>query len=128
MTIARPGEVRHAEWTEFDIDNGKWSISAEKMKMRKGHEVPLSRQAIAILKQAHTITGSCRCVFALGKPLSDNTFNKALRTMGYDTRNEHCAHDFRTTASTLLNGDRRSDADPAWHPDVIEFVAFPHRC
>ncbi len=120
MTLVRPGEVLHAEWTEFNIDNGKWSIPAEKMKMRKGHEVPLSRQAIAILKQAHAITGSCRYVFALGKPLSDNTFNKALRTMRYDTRNEHCAHGFRTTASTLLNGERRADGDPAWHPDIIE--------
>lgn len=120
LTLVRPGEVRHAERTEFDLDEGKWSISAAKMKMRKGHEVPLSRQAIAILKQAYAITGSCRYVFALGKPISDNTFNKALRTMGYDTRNEHCAHGFRTTASTLLNGERRPDGDPAWHPDVVE--------
>jgi integrase len=120
QTLVRPGEVRHAEWTEFDLEERKWSISAEKMKMRKGHEVPLSGQAIAILNQAHEITGSCRYAFSLGKPMSDNTFNKALRNMGYDTRNEHCAHGFRTTASTLLNGERRANGDPAWHPDVIE--------
>jgi integrase len=58
--------------------------------------------------------------FAVTKPISDNTFNKALRTMGYDTKTQHCAHGFRTTASTLLNGERRSDGDLAWHPDVIE--------
>lgn len=119
ITLVRPGEVRHAEWTDFDLENGKWSISAEKMKMRKSHEVPLSRQAIAILREP-AITCNPRYVFAVGRPLSDNTFNKALRIMGYDTLNEHCAHGFRTTASTLLNGERRADGDPAWHPDVIE--------
>jgi hypothetical protein len=75
-----------------------------------------------VLTAVKAINGNRRHVFAIyeDKPLSGNTFNTALRIMGYDTQNEHCAHGFRTTASTLLNEERGADAKPVWHPDVIE--------
>jgi integrase len=116
LTMVRPGECRAAEWLEFDLDKGIWTIPAAKMKMRRKHEVALSRQALAILAAAHEFTGEGQFVFARRKVMSDNTFNKALRTMGYDTVTEHCAHGFRSTASTILNEENE------WNPDVIERV------
>lgn len=122
LTLVRPGEVAKAEWSEIDLGSRIWSIPAAKMKMRRDHQVPLSQQALAVLDAVKAINGNRRYVFATyeDKPLSGNTFNTALRIMGYDTQNEHCAHGFRTTASTLLNEERGADAKPAWHPDVIE--------
>jgi integrase len=92
------------------------------MKMRRDHQVPLSQQALDVFAVVQAINGNRRYVFATyeDKPLSGNTFNTALRIMGYDTQNQHCAHGFRTTASTLLNEERGADAKPVWHPDVIE--------
>lgn len=123
LTMARPGEVRKMEWTEINLDNATWTIPPGKMKMRQQHQVPLSRQALAILKAIRPITGSGQYVFGMNggrKLLSDATFGKALRTLGYNTQTEHCAHGFRSSASTLLNEERRPNGDPAWHPDVIE--------
>jgi integrase len=122
LTLLRPGEVAKAEWSEIDLGSRIWSIPAAKMKMRRDHQVPLSQQALAVLAAVKAINGNRRYVFATyeDKPLSGNTFNTALRIMGYDTQDEHCAHGFRTTASTLLNEERGTDAKPAWHPDVIE--------
>jgi integrase len=84
--------------------------------------VPLSEQAPDVLATVKGINAGRRYVFATyeDKPLSGNTFNTALRLMGYDTQKEHCAHGFRTTASTLLNEERSADGKPVWHPDVIE--------
>ena len=92
------------------------------MKMRRDHQVPLSQQALDVLAEVKAINGNRRYVFATyeDKPLSGNTFNNALRLISYDTQNEHCAHGFRTTASTLLNEERGADGKPVWHPDVIE--------
>jgi integrase len=122
LTLVRPGEVAKAEWSEIDFTNRVWTIPAAKMKMRREHQVPLSQQALDVLTAVKAINGNRRHVFAIyeDKPLSGNTFNTALRIMGYDTQNEHCAHGFRTTASTLLNEERGADAKPVWHPDVIE--------
>ena len=122
LTLLRPGEVAKAEWSEIDFDSRIWTISAAKMKMRRDHQVPLSQQALDVLAEVKAINGNRRYVFATyeDKPLSGNTFNTALRIMGYDTQNEHCAHGFRTTASTLLNEERGADGKPVWHPDVIE--------
>ena len=63
LVFVRPGELRHAEWTEFDLDKAEWVIPAEKMKMCRPHRVPLSRQALAILKDLKTITGELRWLF-----------------------------------------------------------------
>jgi integrase len=122
ITLVRPGEVTKAQWSEIDFDARKWTIAASKMKMRRDHEVPLSDQALKILETLRGINGKRRHVFSTyeDKPLSGNTFNNALRRMGYDTQNEHCAHGFRTTASTLLNSERDGHGKPVWHPDVIE--------
>lgn len=122
LTFLRPGEVAKAEWSEIDLDGRLWTIPAAKMKMRRDHKVPLSQQSLDVLASVKAINGNRRYVFATyeDKPLSGNTFNTALRIMGYDTQNEHCAHGFRTTASTLLNEERGADGKPVWHPDVVE--------
>ncbi len=113
----RPGELRLAEWPEFDLEAGVWSIPAHRMKMRRPHKVPLPSQAIAILMQLREITGYGRLVFpsvrSLQRPISDNTLNAALRRLGY-SQDEATAHGFRATASTLLN------ESGLWHADAIE--------
>jgi integrase len=120
LTFVRPGEQRQAEWSEFNFDTHIWLIPASKMKKGIAHDVPLSRQAIEILEAMRPITGEGRYVFSTGRaPMSDNTVNKALRSMGYDTQNEHCAHGFRAMASSLLNGEYKDDL-PRWNPEVVE--------
>ena len=113
----RPGELRQAEWSEFDLAAAVWRIPASRMKMRREHAVPLSRQAIAILNEAKPLTGSGRFVFpsirSLHRPMSENTINAALRRMGYGT-DEMTGHGFRSTASTLLNESGK------WSTDAIE--------
>lgn len=115
LTMVRPGELRLAEWTEFDEENRVWLIPAEKMKMRDDHQVPLSRQALVILTELKLLTGRGRYLFSHNDdvPMSDSTLNKALRIMGYDTGpgGDHCAHGFRSTASTLLNEEGVFEGD-----------------
>lgn len=115
--FVRPGELRHAEWAEFDLEGALWTIPASKTKMRKDHLVPLSRQAIAILEDIRTLTGADGYVFpsirSRKRPMSDNTINAGLRRLGYATE-EMTAHGFRAMASTLLNESGK------WHPDAIE--------
>lgn len=102
-TFCRPGEIRHAEWDEIDLENKVWIIPAKKMKMRKEHKIPLSEQCIKILenmKNLHT-----KWVFPsrrAGKPLSEAGVLSAIRSLGYG-KDELCAHGFRSIASTLLN-------------------------
>jgi integrase len=107
LLFVRPGELRQAEWSEIDFDEALWMIPAEKMKMGREFLVPLSTQAIAILKDIQPLTGSGRYVFcgAYGKdkPMSDGTVNKALRSLGYDTKTQMTGHGFRSIASTILN-------------------------
>lgn len=116
--FVRPGELRAAEWSEFALDNDEptWRIPGERMKMGDQHIVPLARQAVAILRELHPLTGSGRLTFpAIGvgeRPLSENTLNAALRRLGY-TSEEMTAHGFRSMASTLLK-------EQDWHPDIIE--------
>jgi integrase len=104
--FVRPGELRQAEWSEINFDAAVWRIPAARMKQRRDHAVPLSRQSLAILTQARALSGGRRYVFpALGKPgrpLSENTVTAALRRMGFPA-NEMTAHGFRAMASTLLN-------------------------
>jgi integrase len=118
LTMVRPGELRKAEWSEFT--DSVWTISGPKMKMRKDHEVPLSRQALAIVAEVRKITGHRRYLFSnTANPMPEPYMCEALRDMGYDTKSEHCAHGFRSMASSLLNAERKNSM-PVWHPDVIE--------
>ena len=116
LTFVRPGELRHAEWEEIDLEATEWRIPAEKMKMRSPHIVPLSRQAIAVLKKIQPLTGQARYVFPSerthSRPMSENTVNAALRRMGY-TKDELTGHGFRSMASTLLH-------EQGWRSEVIE--------
>jgi integrase len=105
LTAVRPGELRQAPWSEFDLDEATWTIPTERMKARRPHIVPLPRQAVAILRQLHEITGRYALVFAgtnPERPMSENTVNKALRLMGYEGR--QTGHGFRHLLSTELNG------------------------
>ncbi|MES1192435.1 MAG: integrase arm-type DNA-binding domain-containing protein [Steroidobacter sp.] len=106
LVFVRPGELRQAEWREFDFENKEWRIPAERMKMKAIHIVPLSKQAIAILYDLQSLTGDARYVFpgarSAGRPLSDNALNAALRRMGYE-KGTITAHGFRSMASTILN-------------------------
>ncbi len=115
--FVRPGELRHAVWSEFDLDGAVWIIPAGKMKMRKPHTVPLSRQAIAIFREVFVATGPSGYVFpsmrSRTRPMSENTLNAALRRLGFSS-DEMTAHGFRAMASTLLNESGK------WHPDAIE--------
>ncbi len=115
--FVRPGELRQAEWIEFDFDAAVWSIPAKKMKMRRAHRVPLARQALSILRDLRSITGGGRWLFpsvrTSARPISENTLNAALRRLGYAT-DEICVHGFRGMASTRLNEMGR------WSTDAIE--------
>ena len=113
----RPGELRQMEWAEVNFDKAVWTLPPAKMKMRQPHAVPLSRQALAILKTMHGLTGNGKYVFpsvrTRARPMSENTVTAALRRMGY-TKDQMTAHGFRTSASSLLNESGK------WNPDAIE--------
>lgn len=115
--FVRPGEMRHAEWSEFDLDGALWTIPAGKMKMRKAHHVPLSCQAVDLFRQVRAATGPTGFVFpsirTRTRPMSENTINAGLRRLGYAS-DEMTAHGFRAMASSLLNESGK------WHPDAIE--------
>jgi integrase len=124
LTFVRPGELRQAKWGEFDLDGAQWVVPAGRMKMRREHVVPLSSQAVAILRELAKVTerGPDSYVFPSlrpARPLSDNTLNAALRTLdfGHDT---HVAHGFRSTASTLLHGMHDANGQPMFSSQVIE--------
>jgi integrase len=125
LTFVRPGELRQAEWTEFDIENATWRIPAEKMKMRGlVHEVPLARQALALIAEIRKRTGAGRYLFPGERKapvISENTLTQAIADMGYSTTTEHCAHGFRTTASTLLNFERDREERRVWDQLAVEF-------
>ncbi|EPK6501506.1 tyrosine-type recombinase/integrase [Klebsiella aerogenes] len=130
LVFIRSSELRFARWSEIDFETSMWTIPAEReviegvkhsqrgSKMRTPHLVPLSRQALAILKQVHKLSGDRDFVF-IGdhdhrKPMSENTVNKALRVMGYDTKVEVCGHGFRTMAcSSLIESG-------LWSRDAVE--------
>ncbi len=124
MVFVRPGELRAAEWSEFDLCGAQWVIPAARMKLEKSskldptrsHIVPLSTQAAAVLREVHALTGSGRFVFpgarSDGKPMSENAITAALRRMGYDG-DTMTWHGFRSIASTALN-------EKGYNPDAIE--------
>jgi integrase len=115
LTFVRPGELRAAEWSEFDRDKAEWRIPPERMKMRAPHVVPLSRQALAVLEELKALTGRGRFLFPnQSKPdacISENTMLYAIYRMGYHSR--ATGHGFRATASTILN-------EQGWRADAIE--------
>ena len=102
----RPGELRHAEWSEIDLESATWSIPAGKMKMKTPHIIPLSSQAINILSDLQKHTGSGRYVFpsvrSMARPISDNTMNAGLRRLGY-TKDEIVSHGWRAIFRTLAD-------------------------
>ncbi|MDD2967573.1 MAG: tyrosine-type recombinase/integrase [Desulfovibrionaceae bacterium] len=116
LLFVRPGELRNAEWCEFDFEKKEWRIPAHKMKMRTTHIVPLSRQAMTIFQSLQPLTGNGKYVFpairTASRPMSDNTINVALRRIGYEA-GEMTGHGFRAMASTLLN-------EQGWNRDAIE--------
>jgi len=115
LLFARPGELRLAEWEEFDLDAATWRIPVGRMKSRRPHIVPLSRQAVAVLRELHPLTGSGRYVFPSlrpGRAMSNATVGAALRRLGFECA-EVTPHGFRTTASTMLH-------EQGWPSDVIE--------
>ncbi|EIV6183755.1 tyrosine-type recombinase/integrase [Enterobacter roggenkampii] len=130
LVFIRSSELRFARWSEIDFETSMWTIPAEReaiegvkhsqrgSKMRTPHLVPLSHQALAILKHVHELSGDRDFVF-IGdhdhrKPMSENTVNKALRVMGYDTKVEVCGHGFRTMAcSSLIESG-------LWSRDAVE--------
>jgi integrase len=117
LLFPRPGELRFAEWTEFDFDKSIWIIPAAKTKMRREHRIFLARQVVEILEDLRKITGHRKFLFpsfhGAAKPISENTLNTALRRMGYG-QDEMTSHGFRASASTMLNESGK------WHPDAIE--------
>lgn len=106
LLFVRPGELRKAEWVEIDLDKAEWNIPAERMKMREPHLVPLSAQAVEILRELHALTGGGRYVFpgarTNGRPMSDNAVLAALRRMGF-AKDEMSGHGFRAMARTILD-------------------------
>lgn len=115
--FVRPGELRQAEWAEFDFDRSIWNIPAGKMKMRRPHRVPLSTQVTGLFEQLWELTGTGRYCFPSFRsgvrPMSENTVNAALRALGF-SQEQMTAHGFRAMAATLLNETGR------FNPDAIE--------
>ncbi len=125
LVFVRPGELRAAEWQEFDLAAAEWRIPASRMKTRAPHIVPLARQAVAILRELEPLTGHRResrpdakhyvfpSVRTSARCMSENTINAALRRLGYTTE-QMTGHGFRSMASTRLNESQK------WHRDAIE--------
>ncbi|MFC3614758.1 tyrosine-type recombinase/integrase [Lutimaribacter marinistellae] len=117
LTALRPGELRMADWEEIDEAAAVWTVPAHRAKMRRPHAVPLSRQALALVKDLRALTGWGRLVFpsvrSSQRCMSENTLNAALRRLGYG-KEEMSSHGFRAMFSTLAN------ESGLWHPDAVE--------
>ena len=117
LLYPRPGELRQAEWAEFDLDRGTWTQPKERTKMRREHIKPLSDTAIDVLLELRRHTGNRKLAFPSHhsplRPMSENTLNAALRRMGF-SKTEATAHGFRASASSLLNESGK------WSPDAVE--------
>ncbi|HZS53858.1 MAG TPA: integrase arm-type DNA-binding domain-containing protein [Bryobacteraceae bacterium] len=122
LTMTRPGDVRHMRRSEVSFSKATWRIPAERMKMRRPHDVPLSRQSLTILRDIWPLSEGSDLVLpsvrSRAKPLSENAMNSALRRLGY-TKDEMTAHGFRSAASTILN-------ERGFNRDVIE-AALAHQ-
>jgi integrase len=123
LTFVRTGELRGARWEEFDLKKREWSIPASRMKMRRDHLVPLSKQAVSLIKELKQINGHRDYLFpsrqSANKPMSENTILFAIYKLGYHSK--ATGHGFRTTASTILN-------EQGFNPDAIErqLAHVPH--
>jgi len=121
LTMTRPGELRGMKRNEINFEKAIWRIPAERMKMRRPHDVPLSKQALKAIKDIWSLSENGELVLpsirSLSRPLSENAMNSALRRMGY-SQSEMTAHGFRSSASTILN-------ERGYNPDVIE-AALAH--
>lgn len=117
LVMLRPGELRHGEWSEIDVEDALWTIPAEKMKGRVAHSVPLSRQALELLRELRPQTGDGRYIFPSPRtgerPMSNNAILAALRSMGF-SKDEMTGHGFRAMARTML------DEQLQVRPDYIE--------
>ncbi|MCR9149818.1 MAG: tyrosine-type recombinase/integrase [Rhodobacteraceae bacterium] len=117
LLAPRPGELRQAKWEEFDLEAAIWTVPAERMKMRRPHRVPLPGQAVTLLRDLSSLTGSGAFVLpslvSTQRPMSENTLNTALRRMGFGA-DEMTSHGFRATFSTIAN------ESGLWNPDAIE--------
>jgi integrase len=122
LTMTRPGDVRHMRKSEIVFPKALWRIPAERMKMRRPHDVPLSTQALKVIRELWDMTEGngllLPSIRSSVKPLSENAMNSALRRMGYG-KTEVTAHGFRSSASTILN-------ERGFNPDVIE-AALAHQ-
>jgi len=118
VVFVRPGELRYAEWSEINLDKAVWDIPAEKMKMKQPHLVPLSDQAVSILRELHFLTGGGKYVFpgvrSMRRPISENTVNAALRYMGYDS-DTMTGHGFRAMARTVMDEELGFPVDHIEH-------------
>ena len=116
LLFVRPGELRRAEWSEIDFDKAEWRIPAAKMKARVIHIVPLSTQAIGLIRELQKLTGKKKYLFhsvrSVLEPMSENTINAALRRLDY-SKEQITGHGFRSMASTILN-------EQGWNRDAIE--------
>jgi integrase len=116
LVFVRPGELRKAAWSEIDLEGAVWRIPGERMKMKAPHVVPLSTQAVSVLKELYGLTGAGRYVFPSirthSRPMSENTVNAALRRLGY-AKDEMTGHGFRSMAASRLN-------ELGWNADAIE--------
>jgi integrase len=117
MSLCVQGELRYAEWTDFDFDKALWTIPAHKTKMRRVHAIPMSRQALDIIATIETDAAFSSYLFpslrSAKRPMSENTINAALRRLGY-AQDEMTGHGFRAMAATLLN------EMGIWNADAIE--------
>ncbi|CCJ07342.1 integrase arm-type DNA-binding domain-containing protein [Methylocystis sp. SC2] len=121
LTFARPGEVRGATWAEINVEEAIWRIDGDRTKVRRPHDVPLSRQALDVLREVKEVARSTLVFPSIrsnARPLSENAMNAALRRMGF-TQDEMTAHGFRAAASSILN-------ERGFRPDVIE-AALGHQ-
>ena len=118
LTFLRPGELRHGEWKEIDLEQATWSIPGERMKIKEPHVVPLAGQTISILKDLYCFTGSSKYIFPSGRtfsrPMSENAVNAALRRMGFES-DEMTGHGFRAMARTMLDEILHFPADIIEH-------------
>jgi len=116
LLFARPGELRTAEWSQFDLDKAQWRYTVSKTKTE--HLVPLATQALAILRDLHALTGARKYVFPgrdVKKPMSGAAVNAALRRMGFDTKTEITGHGFRAMARTILHEQLRFPSEVIEH-------------
>jgi integrase len=117
LTFVRPGELRAAEWAEFDLESATWEIPAGRMKMRKPHRIPLAPRTLAILQELHELTGRGKFLFpsvrSAARCMSENTLNAALRRMGFKNE-DMTSHGFRASAASMLN------ESGLWNADAIE--------